>query len=147
MAIGDLLHSMSTLVLTCTRHVSRASRKLGLVLTGRKPPSVPSLLRLRPCRRRKTQLITNSPSQITTTAAVEESNIIIGAMAEDYEDEDGVWRRTILLGERCQPLDFSGAIHYDSRGRRLPNPAPRRQPALLLSIPSCMQSSQLKLPP
>ncbi|OAY79679.1 hypothetical protein ACMD2_10824 [Ananas comosus] len=113
---------MSTLVLTCTRHVSRASRKLGLVLTGRKPPSVPSLLRLRPRRRRKKQL--------TTPPAAEERNRIIGAMAEDYEDEDededGVWRRTILLGERCQPLDFSGAIHYDSRGRRLPDPAPRR---------------------
>ncbi|OAY79667.1 uncharacterized protein LOC109722185 [Ananas comosus] len=144
MAIGDLLHSMSTLVLTCTRHVSRASRKLGLVLTGRKPPSVPSLLCLSPGRRRKKQL--------TTPPAAEERNRIIGAMAEDYdedEDEDGVWRRTILLGERCQPLDFSGAIHYDSRGRRLPDPAPRRAARAARPPPLhiVLQSSQLKLPP
>ncbi|XP_040381375.1 uncharacterized protein LOC121054774 [Oryza brachyantha] len=35
---------------------------------------------------------------------------------------EGLWRRAILMGERCEPLSFPGAIHYDSLGRRLPQP-------------------------
>uniref|UniRef100_A0A0E0JKY7 Uncharacterized protein n=1 Tax=Oryza punctata TaxID=4537 RepID=A0A0E0JKY7_ORYPU len=35
---------------------------------------------------------------------------------------EGLWRRAILMGERCEPLSFPGAIHYDSRGRRLSQP-------------------------
>ncbi|XP_031490458.1 uncharacterized protein LOC116257651 [Nymphaea colorata] len=38
--------------------------------------------------------------------------------AED-EEEEGVWKRQILMGERCQPLDFSGVIYYDHTGRQL----------------------------
>ncbi|KAE8789127.1 hypothetical protein D1007_36817 [Hordeum vulgare] len=38
---------------------------------------------------------------------------------DDDAGEPCLWRRTILLGQRCQPLDFSGAIHYDNDGRRL----------------------------
>ncbi|TKW15628.1 hypothetical protein SEVIR_5G250000v4 [Setaria viridis] len=37
-------------------------------------------------------------------------------------DEPCVWRRTILLGRRCQPLEFTGAIHYDCEGQRLWQP-------------------------
>ncbi|CAM0944564.1 unnamed protein product [Alopecurus aequalis] len=42
--------------------------------------------------------------------------------------EDGVWRKEILMGERCQPLEFSGAIYYDAEGRRLGAPPPPRTP-------------------
>ncbi|XP_078432057.1 uncharacterized protein LOC144703700 [Wolffia australiana] len=42
-------------------------------------------------------------------------------------ESDGLWRRTILLGEKCRPLDFDGAIHYDDEGRRLEAP-PRTPP-------------------
>jgi hypothetical protein len=41
---------------------------------------------------------------------------------------DGVWRKEILMGERCQPLDFSGAIYYDAEGRRLGAPPTPRTP-------------------
>ncbi|KDO63110.1 hypothetical protein CISIN_1g035261mg [Citrus sinensis] len=37
------------------------------------------------------------------------------------EDDDAVWRRTIMRGERCRPLDFSGKIEYDSEGNLLPD--------------------------
>lgn len=37
---------------------------------------------------------------------------------DDYSDE-AVWRKTIMLGERCRPLDFSGKIVYDSQGNLL----------------------------
>jgi hypothetical protein len=41
-----------------------------------------------------------------------------GRKVDDDADEPCVWRRTILLGQRCQPLEFNGAIHYDGEGRR-----------------------------
>ncbi|KAK6913565.1 hypothetical protein RJ641_023166 [Dillenia turbinata] len=34
----------------------------------------------------------------------------------DDTDDEAVWRRTIMMGERCRPLDFSGKIEYDSHG-------------------------------
>ncbi|KAH0448707.1 hypothetical protein IEQ34_022507 [Dendrobium chrysotoxum] len=51
-------------------------------------------------------------------------------IAEDEEEEEQekeeVWKRTILMGEKCQPLEFSGAIYYDSKGTRVA--APPRSP-------------------
>lgn len=49
------------------------------------------------------------------------------AAAGDRREEDGqgqvaLWRRAILMGQRCEPLDFPGAIHYDSFGRRVQSP-------------------------
>jgi hypothetical protein len=33
-----------------------------------------------------------------------------------------------MMGERCQPLDFSGVIYYDAEGQRLAQPPPPRSP-------------------
>ncbi|CAK9317981.1 unnamed protein product [Citrullus colocynthis] len=38
---------------------------------------------------------------------------------EDDEEEEEVWRKTIIRGERCRPLEFSGKIDYDSDGNLL----------------------------
>lgn len=50
-------------------------------------------------------------------------------------DEPCVWQRTILLGRRCQPLEFAGAIHYDCEGQRLwqPRTPPPSPPPMMLS--------------
>ncbi|CAL5366483.1 unnamed protein product [Camellia sinensis] len=34
--------------------------------------------------------------------------------------DEAVWRRTIMMGEKCRPLDFSGKILYDCHGNLLP---------------------------
>ncbi|KAJ1688232.1 hypothetical protein LUZ63_019622 [Rhynchospora breviuscula] len=34
----------------------------------------------------------------------------------------GIWQRQIMMGERCQPLDFSGVIYYDINGKMLDHP-------------------------
>ncbi|KAB8098539.1 hypothetical protein EE612_027820, partial [Oryza sativa] len=39
-----------------------------------------------------------------------------------FRMEDGVWRKEILMEERCQSLDFSGMIYYDVAGRHLEQP-------------------------
>ncbi|GAV92046.1 hypothetical protein CFOL_v3_35430 [Cephalotus follicularis] len=41
---------------------------------------------------------------------------------EDVDDSDGaVWRKTIMMGERCRPLNFSGKIVYDPQGNLVPD--------------------------
>ncbi|RCV26101.1 hypothetical protein SETIT_5G218800v2 [Setaria italica] len=97
-----LLSKVSSAVAACARRVSRATRRL---LRARRP------------RGDRRQLVPADDHQ-------EEYS---GDSGE--EEEGGLWRRAILMGERCKPLDFPGAIHYDSSGRRLPAaPAPAPPP-------------------
>lgn len=37
----------------------------------------------------------------------------------DNNDEEAVWKRTIIMGERCRPLEFSGKISYDENGNSI----------------------------
>ncbi|TKY73236.1 hypothetical protein E2542_SST01987 [Spatholobus suberectus] len=44
----------------------------------------------------------------------------------------GVWQKAILMGDKCEPLDFSGVIYYDSNGKQvneMPLRSPRANPA------------------
>ncbi|CAL1390837.1 unnamed protein product [Linum trigynum] len=47
--------------------------------------------------------------------------------APDEFGDGGVWQRSILMGDKCQPLDFSGVIYYDSCGKKV-NEVPVRSP-------------------
>ena len=43
----------------------------------------------------------------------------------------GVWQKEILMGGKCEPLDFSGVIYYDINGkqtREVPIRSPRASP-------------------
>ncbi|KAI4335819.1 hypothetical protein L6164_014428 [Bauhinia variegata] len=43
----------------------------------------------------------------------------------------GVWQKAILMGDKCEPLDFSGVIYYDSTGQQMkemPLRSPRASP-------------------
>ena len=40
----------------------------------------------------------------------------VAAAIDKKGGEVALWSRRILMGESCQPLDFAGAIHYDSFG-------------------------------
>ncbi|CAM0879286.1 unnamed protein product [Alopecurus aequalis] len=44
------------------------------------------------------------------------------------EDEEAVWRKAIIMGEKCRPLVFSGHIAFDSDGNQL-SPAAKKAPA------------------
>ncbi|KAL2324873.1 hypothetical protein Fmac_023931 [Flemingia macrophylla] len=41
---------------------------------------------------------------------------------KEQEDDRCLWKKTILMGEKCQPLQFSGSIFYDSNGNQLSHP-------------------------
>ncbi|KAK4773375.1 hypothetical protein SAY87_028394 [Trapa incisa] len=62
------------------------------------------------------------------------------AKEDDEENEEaaavafgdgGVWQRSILMGGKCDPLNFSGVIYYDEKGKKLdelPLRSPRASP-------------------
>ncbi|OEL20852.1 hypothetical protein BAE44_0018129 [Dichanthelium oligosanthes] len=103
----QLMGRVSSLVETCTRRVSRVTRRL--LRHRRKPSARPVAAVL--CAR--------------------------GAAIDKKGGEVALWSRRILMGERCQPLDFAGAIHYDSFGRRLARPPTPRSASSL----SCRSSA------
>ncbi|CAI8589516.1 unnamed protein product [Vicia faba] len=49
---------------------------------------------------------------------------------DDWGD-GGVWQKAIMMGDKCEPLDFSGVIYYDSKGKQVsefPLRSPRASP-------------------
>ena len=52
----------------------------------------------------------------------------------EEEKESGVWQKAILMGEKCQPPEFSGAIFYDYEGRRLPTMPPKSPRSSLIKV-------------
>ncbi|KAK7391428.1 hypothetical protein VNO78_19844 [Psophocarpus tetragonolobus] len=38
------------------------------------------------------------------------------------EEDRCLWKKTILIGQKCKPLEFSGVIFYDSEGNNLSEP-------------------------
>ncbi|CAL4909817.1 unnamed protein product [Urochloa decumbens] len=106
----ELLGRVSSLVETCTRRVSRATRRL--------------------LRHRK-QAATKPPAAVAAALCAR------GAAIDKKGGEVALWSRRILMGERCQPLDFAGAIHYDSFGRPLARPPTPRSASSL----SCRSSA------
>jgi hypothetical protein len=95
--VGNLLSKASSAVSTCARRVSRATHHL---------------LRPRPSHRRDrreplpTDVDHHQQEELPRADEVEAA-------------EDALWRRAILIGEWCKPLDFPGVIHYNSFGRQL----------------------------
>ncbi|CAL9059178.1 unnamed protein product, partial [Musa banksii] len=118
MAIG-LLHAVTALVSAWSRNMSRAARKL----SRRRSSFVPSF------RGKKKERDGGFGDEDTE-----------GELEEEMQGEDGVWRRTILMGEKCQPLDFSGVIYYDADGRQLAEVPTPRSP-LRSPLPSFAQKS------
>lgn len=49
----------------------------------------------------------------------------------DEEEKEGIWQRSILMGDKCKPLEFSGAIYYDENGNKLEE-MPQRTPRAIL---------------
>ncbi|CAO2826914.1 unnamed protein product [Amaranthus hypochondriacus] len=52
-------------------------------------------------------------------------------LGEQSFGDAGLWRRSILMGDKCEPLNFSGVIYYDCNGNKLSEPpikSPRSTP-------------------
>ncbi|XWS61011.1 hypothetical protein CRYUN_Cryun07bG0088900 [Craigia yunnanensis] len=118
----------------CAKHASRVSKKL-------KPKSKENGLASDSPRFfvPKSPLKSPRPKQLLTTITNKAIKLVhrkkLGEengkdVAKEFGD-GGVWQRAILMGDKCQPLDFPGVIYYDSRGNQmeeLPIRSPRASP-------------------
>lgn len=74
--------------------------------------------------------VSNKAITLVNRRKIEEEKGKDAGEAAEFGD-GGVWQRTILMGDKCQPLDFSGVIYYDSKGKQmeeLPIRSPRASP-------------------
>ncbi|CAA2966788.1 Hypothetical predicted protein [Olea europaea subsp. europaea] len=85
----------------CTKRASRAAKKLA---SG--PPNSPLT--------KPKQLLITVSNKVMKFRRKKNSDENFGG------DDEGLWQRTILMGDKCEPLDFSGVIYYDSDGKQLP---------------------------
>ncbi|KAF7134751.1 hypothetical protein RHSIM_Rhsim08G0138100 [Rhododendron simsii] len=125
LAIG-LLDSVASLWITCAKKASRASRKLRVEC--RVAPGSP-LTKPKKLLATISHRATHFRRKKRAAGEYEDEEFDLRA---DYGDDDGeLWQRTILMGDKCQPLDFSGVIYYDSKGNQLaevPMRSPRASP-------------------
>ncbi|CAL9072154.1 unnamed protein product [Musa acuminata var. zebrina] len=145
MAIGDLFHTMSALMETCKKQVSHVARRLR---------SHPSLSKLTAVGTRKDGGRGGAPFLhrgaslipfLSNKRITDDKKRHVGG--EEEEEAGGVWQKTILMGEKCQPLDFSGAIHYDSSGRQLSSPrTPLRTPMTSFAFHEEEDEEEFSLP-
>lgn len=72
-----------------------------------------------------------SPKQLFVTLSNKAAPLLHRKKASEEEKQDssvasgGLWQREILMGEKCQPLDFSGVIYYDKQGKPTDGIPPR----------------------
>ncbi|KQK04611.1 uncharacterized protein LOC104583082 [Brachypodium distachyon] len=122
---GQLAGRVSSLVARCSRATRRLLRR--------------NRLRTAYGSSRRSSTATTAASVAPRPAAAMDTGGKKGNFV-DVDDGEGIWRRAILMGGRCQPLDFAGAIHYDSFGRRLDRPPTTPRSASSLS---CRSSDSL----
>ncbi|CAL5419106.1 unnamed protein product [Camellia sinensis] len=107
LAVG-LFISVSALVALCAKHSRKISRKNETETFDSKvlPPKSPL--------RSPKQLIPFINHRKT------EAEAEIGGEADvEGFGEGGLWQKAILMGEKCQPPEFSGVIYYDCVGNSI----------------------------
>ncbi|KMS97543.1 hypothetical protein BVRB_5g126040 [Beta vulgaris subsp. vulgaris] len=110
-ALG-LLESVAALAYLCAKFTRRASQKL--VRKTLKPRNNKQILGRR-------------------------NGVVENDFGEESFGDGGLWRRSILMGDKCEPLDFSGVIYYDVDGNKLAEPpmkSPRASPFVGYGYPT-----------
>ncbi|XP_040381353.1 uncharacterized protein LOC121054773 [Oryza brachyantha] len=124
MAGATLLHAMAELMTTCTRRLQRAARRVATAAAA-----AAGKQGLSSCPPITSRAVVPWRKAFSLPAAATKGKAArSGGGGGGAEDTGGLWRKEILMGERCQPLDFSGVIYYDADGRRLAHPPPPRSP-------------------
>lgn len=65
-----------------------------------------------------------SPKRLLATLSNKAAPLLQRWKVEE-EEKGGLWQKEILMGEKCQPLDFSGVIYYDKHGKLVSGIPPR----------------------
>ncbi|XP_030532533.1 uncharacterized protein LOC115742403 [Rhodamnia argentea] len=133
LALG-LIVSVSALVSLCAKKAGQVSKKLAHHRhnRGKFSPRSPAAAMGSPLGRPK-KLLSNISSKAIAFVHGRKKGASRGGDESEAESEElcfgdgGVWQRSILMGDKCQPLDFSGVIYYDENGKKL-DQAPLRSP-------------------
>ncbi|KAG2667304.1 hypothetical protein I3843_15G105300 [Carya illinoinensis] len=133
---ASLFISMSTFMALCAERAGRVSRKLKAKTTRKMTTET---THARKTEQHTSPTLTSRPKQLLSTISnkairfmhpkkVGEEGTDAGRTDQPEEWGDGgVWQKTILMGDKCEPLNFSGVIYYDSYGNQL-NEVPPRSP-------------------
>lgn len=118
LAIG-LFISVSVLVALCARHSKQFHRKYA---TTTKSSSTDSEIAPRspllPPKKIMTNINNKADHSYGNNREKSESHELISNPNEGF-GEGGLWQKSILMGEKCQPPEFSGVLFYDSCGKRI----------------------------
>ncbi|KAL2233445.1 uncharacterized protein LOC105156423 [Sesamum indicum] len=107
-----LFVSVSALVALCAKHARQVPSKYDETETS--TPKSPGL-------RTPKQLITTlSNKAMIPLVHAKKSLLHPGNNNTKAQEEMGLWQKAILMGEKCQPPEFSGVIYYDYSGNRIP---------------------------
>ncbi|EOA38857.1 hypothetical protein CARUB_v10011210mg [Capsella rubella] len=124
-----------SIMVICARHANRLSKKLKLKPKKRTRSGGDGTVGER-FRWNLTSSPLRSPrTKELFTALSNKAMTMVGRknMAA-MEEEHGLWQREILMGGKCEPLDFSGVIYYDCNGRLLNEVPPRSPRGTLLPV-------------
>ncbi|CAH8373324.1 unnamed protein product [Eruca vesicaria subsp. sativa] len=116
-----------SLMVLCARHANRLSKKLKPKKRTHNETSRGRWNTMRSPRPK--EFLMNLTNTCYSGGYKPEKKRAAAAMEE--EEEHGLWQREILMGGKCEPLDFSGVIYYDCNGQQLrdaPPRSPRRTP-------------------
>ncbi|KAG5603751.1 hypothetical protein H5410_025243 [Solanum commersonii] len=60
----------------------------------------------------------SSPQQLSPNMTKKGGEFSDEVSGEVAGDKKGLWQKTIIMGEKCKPPQFSGVIYYDCSGNR-----------------------------
>ncbi|KAF8389807.1 hypothetical protein HHK36_024326 [Tetracentron sinense] len=133
--VNGLFVSVSALIALCVKQANRVSRRFG---TGRGGSKTSPKSPLSPSKQLLTTISNKAIPFLHKKRSSKESEAGDGEKAEEGFGDGGLWQRDILMGEKCQPPDFSGVIYYDINGNKLselPPRSPRNSPLPRFSSP------------
>ncbi|KAJ6359077.1 hypothetical protein OIU76_000732 [Salix suchowensis] len=112
-----------------SRVSSKQPTRTAAAPSTRAPETLPGSPLARP-KQLLTQISNKAITVMRRRRKVDQENADVQLGPDEFGD-GGVWQKDILMGDKCQPLDFSGVIYYDRRGRQLnevPVKSPRASP-------------------
>lgn len=136
LAIGLLL-SVSVLIALCAKHARRDPQKEDIETSNSKCVAPKS-----PLASPKKLVTSISNKAVPPFLYNKKDGHVNRAESGDKEEgegfgEGGLWQKSILMGERCRPPEFSGVIYYDNYGNQLSEMprSPRASPLPSFSFP------------
>ncbi|KAI3411416.1 uncharacterized protein J3R85_018053 [Psidium guajava] len=142
LALG-LIVSVSALVSLCAKKAGQVSKKAGQVSKKlahhrhdrcKFSPRSPAAAAMGSPLRRPKKLLSNISNKAIAFVHGRKKGTARGGEESEADSSEelcfgdgGVWQRSILMGDKCQPLNFSGVIYYDEEGKKL-DQAPLRSP-------------------